>query len=304
MKKRLALVDVDGMIYYAGAAGEIRHYEVVFEDKDGNISEGSFDTAAEIKEYLAEREGVEVIDRELIITPEPVEYSLKILKNKLEEIQSRYGTNMRVYIKGNGVNFRDTVYTVKEYKGNRQTIKPVHYDAMVEYLKKYWDAIPVDGKEVDDEVALQAREASKPTVICSPDKDLDQIPGLHWNYTKSVEYHMDPLEAEMFFWQQVLSGDNADNIGGCWKVGEGKAEKMIAEWFDEEYTQKQIWEAIVETYEASRDMPTCPYKDMTAYDVALQTARAVWMQNRRNVLWTPPGVETEYMDIEEADDWA
>jgi hypothetical protein len=303
MKKRLALVDVDGMIYYAGAAGENRHYEAVFEDKEGNLSEGSFDTAAEIKEYLAAREGMEMIDRELIITPEPVEYSLRILKNKLEEIQSRYGTNMRVYIKGDGVNFRDTVYTVKVYKGNRQTVKPFHYDAMVEYLKKYWDAIPVDGKEVDDEVALQARQASKPTVVCSPDKDLDQIPGLHWNYTKSVEYSVDPLEAEMFFWQQVLSGDNADNIGGCWKVGDGKAEKIVAAWYEEGLTQEQIWEQVIVAYTASQGMPSCPYGDMDPSDVALQTARAVWMQTRSNVLWTPPGVEDEYMEIEE-DDWA
>lgn len=303
MKNRLALVDVDGLLYYAGYAGEERHYDVVLENEEGDIRNLSFDSAADIKEYLAANKGWEVIDRTLEVTPLDVSYSLQVIKNKLSEIKSRYGKVMRVYVKGNGVNYRDTLYTVQTYKGNRKTVKPYYYDDMVDYLVKQWDAIKVDGKEVDDQVALDAFEASKPAVICSPDKDLDQIPGLHWNYIKSVQYEVAPIEAEMFFWEQMLSGDNADNIMGAWKVGPATAQKLVKQYYDDGLTQIQIWNEVLEEYTKTLDMPSCPYKDRSAYDVAVETGVAIWMQNRPNVLWTPPGEETRYMDIEDSDGW-
>ena len=302
MKNRLSLVDADGLIYLAGYAGEERSYDAVVEDKDGDIRAMTFDSAAAIKEWLAANEGFTLVDKELRIKPLPVEYSLRVVKNKLSEIKARYGGNMRVYIKGNGVNFRDEVYQVQKYKGNRQSEKPLHYDAIIEYMVSKWDAERIDGKEVDDEVAMQARQASKPTVVCSPDKDLDQIPGLHWNYSKVVEYEVDPLEAEMFFWEQVVSGDSADHIMGVWKTGPGKAVKLVAEWYNEGLTQEQIWEQVVEAYVNSQALPSCPYADADAEDIAIQTARAIWMQDTANILWTPPGGPMERMEIEE-DDW-
>jgi hypothetical protein len=302
MDNRLSLVDADGLIYLAGYAGEERSYDAVVENEDGDIRAMTFDSAAAIKEWLAANDDYELVDKELKIKALPVEYSLKVVKNKLTEIKSRYGANMRVYIKGNGVNFRDEVYQVQKYKGNRQTVKPIHYDAIIEYMMSKWDAERIDGKEVDDECALRARQASKPTVVCSPDKDLDQIPGLHWNYAKSVEYAVDPLEAEMFFWEQVLSGDSADNIMGIWKVGPGKAEKIVAAWYEEGLTQEQIWEQVIVAYTASQGMPSCPYSEADAEDIAIQTARAIWMQDTANMLWTPPGVPMERMEIEE-DEW-
>lgn len=304
MRNLLSLVDVDGLLYYAGYAGEERHYDVVLEDKDGNVSSRSFDKAADIKSYLESNDGYTVIDRDLVVTPLDVSFALKVIKNKLTEIQSRYGKTMRVYVKGNGVNYRDELYKVQKYKGNRKTVKPYHYDSMVEYLMQQWDAIKVDGKEVDDQVALDAYEASKPVVICSPDKDLDQIPGLHWNYVKAVQYEVDPQEAEMFFWEQMLSGDNADNILGVWKIGPEKARRMVAEFYDDGLLQEEIWERVLSEYERSKEMPSCPYKEMDTYETAVQTGIALWMQNKRNVLWTPPGEGDRYMDIEEEDDWS
>lgn len=296
-----SLVDADGLIYLAGYAGEERSYDAVIEDSYGDLASMTFDSVASIKEWLATREGFSLVDKELRITPLPVEYSLKVVKNKLGEIQSRYGKFPKVYIKGNGVNFRDEVYRVQKYKGNRQTQKPVHYDAIIDYMVSYWDAERIDGKEVDDEVAMQAKQATESVVICSPDKDLDQIPGLHWNYSKSVQYEVDPLEAEMFFWEQVLSGDNADNIMGVWKVGPGKAEEIVANWYEEGLTQEQIWEQVLAAYIDSQGLPSCPYADADAEDIAIQTARAIWMQDTPNVLWTPPGAPIERMEIE--DEW-
>lgn len=300
---KLTIVDADGLIYLAGYAGEERSYDTVWENDQGDVTARTFESAADIKEYAKGNPKLEMLEKELVITPNPVEYSLRVVKNKLGEIQSKYPGAMRVYVKGNGVNFRDEVYQVQEYKGNRKTVKPLHYDAIIEYMVSRWDALRIDGKEVDDQCALDAREATVPTVVCSPDKDLDQIPGLHWNYTKAVEYEVDPLEAEMFFWEQMLSGDGADNILGVWKVGQKGAQTLVNTFYEEGYTQAQIWEAVVGRYALSQELDACPYKDLDARDVAIQTGRAIWMQDTINRLWTPPGADLEFMDIEEVDEW-
>jgi phosphoribosyl-AMP cyclohydrolase len=300
-KSMLTLVDLDGLIYTAGYAGENRHYEVVFETPSG-MEVRNFETALDVREFCAVHPKHEMVDKEMVVTPLPVAYSLKVVKNKLSEIQSRYGTNTQMYVKGNGVNFRNEVYTIQQYKGTRKTVKPYHYDAIVDYMVRQWNAVRVDNKEVDDEVALRAYESSKPVVVCSPDKDLDQIVGLHWNYTKAVEYTIDPLEARMFFWEQMLSGDSADNIMGVWKVGTKKAQALVDSYFESGYTDSEIWAAVVEQYELSQGMPTCPYKELDARDVAIQTGRGVWMQTKRNALWMPPNEEHEFMQIEDIED--
>ena len=297
MKNQLVLVDADSLIYLAGIAGQKTKYYVVMEGESGYLYPGTFRYVKDIDAHCEEH-NLTVIDKEKIIEELPVEFSLHVVKAKLEEIQRKYGKRLRVYIKGAvGKNFRDEIYTVQGYKANRNTPKPLHYDAIVSYMLRYWDAIRIEWKEVDDQVALDAYESSMPYIVCSPDKDLDQIPGLHWNYRTAVEYTISEAEAREFFWTQVLMGDAADNIGGCWNVGEGKAKKLIAEWIDEH--DEVIWENILKVYEESMEHETCPYKEMDADEVAIQTARCVWMQTERNALWTPPGDEFQYMAIEE-----
>lgn len=306
-KNRLVLVDADSLIYVAGVAGQETVYDAVMEDAEGNLSTGKFKSAASLKEHCAEN-NLDLIERETEVTALPVEYSLSIVKNKLSEIQSRYGKRMRTYIKSKeGKNFRDEIYKVQKYKGNRTSPKPLHYDGIIDYMVLHWDAIRVNLKEADDQIALDAAESSIPYVVCSPDKDLDQIPGLHWNYGKAVEYSISEEEARYFFWKQVLMGDSADNILGCWKIGEGKADKLLADWMHEPWltseVDERIWEKIVEQYELSMEHPTCPYKDMDPTEVAIQTAQGVWMQNKRNALWMPPGTPFATIETEEEDVW-
>ena len=295
---QLVLVDADSLIYLAGVAGQQTYYDVTFENEDGEIGSISFGSAAERDEFLAKDDKLVVLSSEPIVVEKPLAFSLKVVKNKLETIQRRYGKRMRVYVKGvEGKNFRDEVYTIQKYKGNRQTPKPIHYDAIVQYMVERWDAIRVEGKEVDDQVALDAAESSIPYVVCSPDKDLDQIPGLHWNYRDGVEYTVSEEEAKWMFWYQLLMGDSSDNIMGIWRCGKAAAKKMMDElWMLAD--GDAMWLQVVEWYEQSQELPTCPYKDMDPWEVALQTARAVWMQDERNRLWTPPGAPYEYMDIE------
>jgi hypothetical protein len=295
------LVDADGLLYLAGAVGETRSYYAIFEGADGDIFGVHKDSAAEVKEFAAARPDLTLLERELIVRPGPVEHCLAIAKRKLRDIRLRYRhldhMRMEIYLKGDGTNFRDDIATIHGYKENRTAVKPHWLDEIKDYLITYHDAIEVSGKEADDQIATRAYEMSGQYVIASPDKDLDQIHGVHWNYAKNVQYHVSPEEAEEFFWQQILTGDYADNIHGCWQCGETKAWKILRENWD---PIEDRWHAVVRAYEDSQQLvrgdKTCPYADMDPEEVALENARLVWMQTEPRRLWTPPGWPHEYLE--------
>lgn len=294
-KNRHVFVDADGLLYIAAAVGEKVEYECVFETPQGALYQINFQKVADINEHLADT-GDELLAREKLVTPQPLSWCLQVAKIKMEEMKQRYGSDLRVFLKGDGTNYRDQVATLHTYKGNRTNDKPIYLDEVRQYLIENWNAIPVSGKEADDEIALQASWSSKPYVICSPDKDLDQIPGLHWDYKKQVEYEVSDDEARAFFWTQVLCGDNADNIKGCWQVGMGAAAKIINECLEEDCTDEEIWQTICEQYELSTEKQGCPYVGMPPELVALENARLVWMQTEERRLWTPPGQPAEYLE--------
>jgi hypothetical protein len=289
---KLILVDADGLLYLAGAMGEKREYEVIFYVGDVPYIK-YFDSVSDYKEFFKENPEARFSERELVVTPGPLENCLQIAKGKLKDIQNRYKGDLEVYVKGDGTNFRNDLATIAGYKANRTALKPYYLEELRQYLINTWNAIEISGKEADDAIATRAYEASKPYVICSPDKDLDQIPGLHWNYAKNVEYDIHPDEARAFFWRQVLEGDSADNIKGCHKIGRVTAEKLVAGWLDDQLTDVEIWDQILCQYCWSTDKNACPYDN--AIDAAIENARLVWMQTENLRLWTPPGEPTEYM---------
>jgi 5'-3' exonuclease len=118
-----------------------------------------------------------------------------------------------------------------------------------------------------------------------------------------VFYNVTEQEANKFFWQQVLSGDSTDNIPGCYKVGVKKATSMVATMEkDFDMMPAKCWEYIVGAYEESKTKSGCPYHDKPAEQVALETARLVYMQRRPRELWNPPGQEHETLEGADLDD--
>lgn len=130
-------------------------------------------------------------------------------------------------------NFRDSIATVFPYKGNRDSShKPYWYQSIRNYLTSEWGARVVHGREADDECSILARrdrDAGNKYCIATIDKDLDQIPGDHYNYLKQVNHCVSVGDAERWFWQQCLSGDATDGVPGCYKLGSVGAERIIAD---------------------------------------------------------------------------
>lgn len=119
-------------------------------------------------------------------------------------------------------NFRHELYP--EYKANRKAPKPIWYLELRTYLVSRHGAVVVTGREADD--ALADRQQAD-TIIASIDKDLDQVPGEHYDFVKNVRYTTDKESGLRFFYYQLLRGDPTDNIPGIGGIGPAKAAKLL-----------------------------------------------------------------------------
>lgn len=135
-------------------------------------------------------------------------------------------TCFTIYLSGKQ-NFRDNIYS--EYKANRRgKEKPVHYTTIRDYLINHWKAKIVEGYEADDLVSIaQCKDLyfenymkspeEAQTVIVSLDKDLNTVPGWHYNTNSGKKYWVTELEAMRSFYKQMITGDPVDNIPGLSK---------------------------------------------------------------------------------------
>lgn len=143
-------------------------------------------------------------------------------------------------------NFR---YQVAEfYKANRVAPRPKHYELLKEYLVREWGARFAHGMEADDAMGIAQVEAKLGTVICSIDKDLLQIPGVHYNFVKKEWLSISPWEGTQWFYKQILIGDNSDNIKGCKGIGPVKAGKAL-DPIHREKGEGALFDKVFETYQ-------------------------------------------------------
>jgi len=316
------IIDADPIVYRSGFAAETTGYRVVAEDAEGALYEAEFwpklddkgerITAGDQMKAWAKDKCVDITSKERLVKAEPLSHCLHLVAQQFESIRdavcNKLGVKaerlrLRVLLTGPG-NFREELAKQRPYKGNRDlSHKPEHYQAIRDYLHEVWSAEIIHGHEADDEVSIAAWERlnagdAAGYVVCTVDKDLDQVPGLHYDYAKRVFYDVDTLSGEMRFWEQCVSGDPTDNIPGCYKMAAVKAERLVRDLVsdaikmdgDEIAWRKHVWDGIVAAYEASQLIAGCPYLDQKAEDVALETARLVYMQQRKGELWNPPGV--------------
>lgn len=209
------LVDGDIIAYRAAAVAEKTYYAV--EDFTGNKL-FKFDSAKEAKEFAPN------LPRWSRKEIQPESFALECLQSSMDAIAKRFpGGIIQVYISGER-NFRDTIWRTKKYKGNRTVERPKHLEALRQALISRWFAVVSQNQEADDDIGVQS---GGDTVVCSTDKDLDQIPGWHYNFTKDELYWITPEDAEAYFWEQVISGDQVDNIPGLPGWGPVKARKYM-----------------------------------------------------------------------------
>lgn len=127
--------------------------------------------------------------------------------------------------------FRDTIYSLAPYKGGRpeKGLQLQTVEDLVRTCHKYSDYC-VSGLEADDLLSLWAQDCTFKGiehVVCSPDKDMKQIPGQHFNYSKNLSFNISEDEAEQFRNMQLLMGDPGDNVLGIPGMGEVKSRAYL-----------------------------------------------------------------------------
>lgn len=168
-------------------------------------------------------------------------------------------------------NFRFDIAVTQPYKGNRsKRDKPVHLQALRQRLIDTWGAKVSEGQEADDDMALRQYELGDDSIIISLDKDLDMVPGWHYNFVKYTKYYTTPEQGLYLFYKQVLTGDQVDNIKGATRIGPKKAEKILADCS----TPLEMWQACVKAHDSE--------------ERALEDARLLWMRSKPEELWEPP----------------
>ena len=169
-------------------------------------------------------------------------------------------------------NFRNEVAVTVPYKGNRKDmVKPKHYDALRHHLTRL-GAVITEGEEADDAVAIESCRGNY--WIVHQDKDLNQLPGHHYNPVTDERYYVTEFEGLKNFYTQLLTGDRTDNIKGLDRIGPVKAEKILKDC----KTEQELLQAVTKAYEDKGE----------PFDRLVENGQLLWLRREPGQIWRPP----------------
>jgi len=214
-------------------------------------------------------------------------------------------TEFSIFLSGDN-NFRYQIYP--EYKATRPKIKPRFLKEVKDYLIEKYKAAVSDGCEADDLLGIEqcagnskhnpgdalikpeGQRATYPgqTIICSLDKDLRMIPGMHYSFeingvsslgkfwTRPMEIvNVEAFEGLKRFYTQLLTGDSTDNIKGAAGIGKVKAAAILRDCT----TEKELYEAVEANYSSEEEL--------------LMNGQCLWIFRKPNDRWKIPFATSE-----------
>jgi DNA polymerase I len=204
---------------------------------------------------------------------------LVMFKRELENICRRIGyfDDITLFF-SSSTNFRKTISP--DYKGHRNRKKPCGYKRLLNWCGDNYVTIMIDNLEADDALGIFATdpvEAQAGHILCSPDKDMRQIPGLLYDLTNPVT-EITKEEGDLWHFIQTMSGDQTDGYAGVPTIGTKRAAAILEK-------EGCNWKAVLDTFIS---------KGMTEED-ALRNARLAKILQFENfdhdanipILWTP-----------------
>lgn len=268
------LIDGDILCYATASVGDGKKWQA----SDGYKERYKKDIIKYADEKGLEQEFVEVYE------PEPIEHVLHSLKLMLEngvfeEFDSI--TGYKIFLTGKN-NYREDVATILPYKGNRKDTRRPHWlPKCREYLIEQWGAVVEEGQEADDAMGIHQDKYSdltdENTIICTIDKDLDCIPGWHFNWDKNKKYFVTELDALRNFYGQLITGDSTDNILGLFGVGaKSTILKKIRSCQSEAEMVELVWEAYFKRF------------GNYAKQFLEETGQLIWIRREQDELWELP----------------
>lgn len=244
---------------------------------------------------------------------EPISHALNLVKRALEQIlKDTDAKDYELYISGKG-NFREDIALSDGYKATRSGRKPESYEEIREYMVSVWNAIKCDGLEADDAVSMKLwedycnakgnKELSS-SIVSSPDKDLNNTPGWHYNPRTRETKWITEEQATRHFYYQLLAGDRVDNIRGlpyCPDIiredyglskaakkgcGEGSAKKIMSQIDKSEHPEITVWDCY-DAWGLDHGLEAGE-----VYDYMVEQGQLLWMVRERDefgelVMWEP-----------------
>ena len=192
---------------------------------------------------------------------------LKIINNFLWDVPEL------ILFFSDSVNFRKSIQPA--YKGHRNRKKPCGYKRVINRLKTEYEVVIMPTLEADDALGIYATKHPG-NVICSPDKDMRQIPGKLFDMNETV--NVEEAEGQRWHLIQTLAGDQTDGYAGCPGIGVKRAITLFEE-------KGYSWKTVVQAF-AEKDL---------SEDVALENARLAKIltasdydfDKQQPILWSP-----------------
>jgi len=139
-------------------------------------------------------------------------------------------------------NFRKSLYP--DYKGHRNRKKPCGYKRVINRLKEDYHVVVMPTLEADDAIGIYATKEPG-HIICSPDKDMRQIPGDLYDLSEGV-VTITPEEGRRWHLIQTMAGDQTDGYAGIPGIGVKRAAALLDEHGD-------TWKTVVDAF-ADKDL--------------------------------------------------
>lgn len=211
-------------------------------------------------------------------------------------------------------NWRNAVlpsYKMHREQKHQPTRRPLLWAKLREHFMnpERYETLVRPGLEGDDVLGILATHPGLPVgapedaekIVVSIDKDLKTIPGFHCDFTRAATAfgwevrEVSQAGADYFHLYQTLIGDATDGYSGCPGVGPKTAEKVLAEFMQEDpkgedggdyFDVAGAWKAVVEQFTK---------KGLTESDALVQArvARICRVDDfdyeaKGVVLWNPP----------------
>jgi len=290
-----ALIDADIIVYRAGFAAQTTQYHLVVDDnliKTFDLHTKKADVIAFKVKNAPESELIsELLVQPVAFAKQYVDKIVQFIKNSVTP------SEMRLFLTANDKsNYRFKIAKTPGraglgYKAGRAS-KPEHYEALREYLVTKYKAEVIYGQEADDALGIEqykdfAEARDEPenyrndcyleyalkTIICSIDKDLKMIPGCHFNIVTGDREFITEFEGYKNFCNQLLIGDNADNIPGIRGIGKKRAANLLKD----AKTEKELLDIV-------KGMYYTKFKE-DADRRLLEIGQLLWIRRHEGELW-------------------
>lgn len=198
-----------------------------------------------------------------------------MIKREIQKITNVLHDDEVILFFSDSKNFRKEIDP--EYKGHRNRKKPCGYRRAINRLQEEYPLVKIPGLEADDALGIYSSRYED-AIICSPDKDMKQIPGRLYDLTNDV-VTITQTKGDRWHLVQTMAGDQTDGYAGVPGIGIKRAEALLD-------ANGATWETVVNAF-AEKGLDE---------EVALKNARLAKIlqandfdfSNQQPRPWTPP----------------